>query len=124
MPVTGDGAFEALDPFFEVVMECPRGLVDGKDHFDTFAEDAIFVSRYHFPGWPAMIRRRTNLMADNSILYRSEIPRFGEECVRPRLISRLGNWQVDGRPIFPGCIRQTKQEQQTPIFKFKSEFSP
>jgi uncharacterized protein len=62
MPKTGDQAFEALDPFFEVVMEGLRGLVDGKHYFDTFAEDAIFESRYHFPGWPVMIRGRANLM--------------------------------------------------------------
>ena len=63
MPKTGYKAFEALDPFFEVVMEGLRGLVDGKHYFDTFAEDAIFESRYHFPGWPVTIRGRANLMA-------------------------------------------------------------
>ena len=63
MPNTGYKAFEALDPFFEVVMEGLRGLVDGKHYFDTFAEDAIFESRYHFPGWPVTIRGRVNLMA-------------------------------------------------------------
>src|SRR6202008_4013715 len=59
-------AFEALDPFFEVVMEGLRGLVDGKHYFDTFAEDAIFESRYHFPGWPVTIRGRASLMASLS----------------------------------------------------------
>ena len=59
-------AFEALNPFFEVVMEGLRGLVDGDHYFDTFAEDAIFESRYHFPGWPPMIRGRANLMASFS----------------------------------------------------------
>ena len=63
MPKTGYKAFEALDPFFEVVMEGLRGLVDGKHYFDTFAEDATFESRYHFPGWPVTIRGRANLMA-------------------------------------------------------------
>jgi ketosteroid isomerase-like protein len=63
MPKTGYKAFEALDPFFEVVMEGLRGLVDGKHYFDTFAEEATFESRYHFPGWPVMIRGRANLMA-------------------------------------------------------------
>ena len=42
--------FEALNPFFEVVMEGLRGLVDGDHYFDTIAEDAFFESRYHFPG--------------------------------------------------------------------------
>ena len=55
--------FEALNPFFKVVLKGLRGLVDGKHYFDTFAEDAVFESRYHFPGWPTMIRGRANLMA-------------------------------------------------------------
>jgi uncharacterized protein len=63
MPETGYEAFEALDPFFEVVMDGLRGLVDGKHYFDTFAEDATFESRYRFPGWPVMIQGRANLMA-------------------------------------------------------------
>lgn len=66
MPKTGYKAFEALDPFFEVVMEGLRGLVDGKHYFDAFAENAIFESRYRFPGWPVTIRGRANLMASLS----------------------------------------------------------
>ena len=58
--------FEALDPFFEVVMKGLRGLVDGDHYFDTFAEDAVFESRYHFPGWPLIIQGRANLMASLS----------------------------------------------------------
>jgi ketosteroid isomerase-like protein len=58
--------FKALDPFFAVVMKGLRGLVDGKHYFDTFAEDAIFESRYNFPGWPTTIRGRANLMASLS----------------------------------------------------------
>jgi hypothetical protein len=44
--------FEALNPFFEVVMEGLHGLVDGDHFFDTITEDALFEFRYHFPGWP------------------------------------------------------------------------
>ena len=58
--------FEALDPFFGVVMEGLRGLVDGNHYFDTIAEDAFFEFRYHFPGWPLTIRGRANLMASFS----------------------------------------------------------
>ena len=63
MQETGYKAFEALDPFFEVVMKGLRELVDGNHYFETFAEDATFESRYHFPGWPVTIRGRDNLMA-------------------------------------------------------------
>jgi ketosteroid isomerase-like protein len=58
--------FEALDPFFGVVMEGLRGLVDGDHYFDTIVEDAIFEFRYHFPGWPTTVRGRANLMASYS----------------------------------------------------------
>jgi ketosteroid isomerase-like protein len=58
--------FEALDPFFDVVMEGLRGLVDGDHYFDTIAEDAFFEFRYHFPGWPPTIRGRADLMASYS----------------------------------------------------------
>ncbi len=52
-----------MNPFFEVVMKGLSGLVDGEHYFDTFADDAIFESRYHFPGWPLVIRGRPNLVA-------------------------------------------------------------
>jgi uncharacterized protein len=58
--------FEALDPFFEVILRGLSGLVDGKHYFDTFTDDAVYESRYHFPGWPVMIRGRANLMASLS----------------------------------------------------------
>lgn len=43
-------------------MEGIGGLADGKRYFDMFADDAIFESRYHFPGWPTIIRGRADLM--------------------------------------------------------------
>lgn len=55
--------YRALDPFFEIVLKGLDGLVDGEHYFDTFAEDAVFESRYNFPGWPQMIRGRADLMA-------------------------------------------------------------
>src|ERR1700683_5037058 len=66
MTKTQYSIFEALDPFFGVVMEGMRGLVDGEHYFDALAEDALFESRYHFPGWPVTIRGRANLMASLS----------------------------------------------------------
>jgi hypothetical protein len=49
MPKAQCEVFEALNPFFEVVMEGLHGLVDGDHYFDTIAEDAYFEFRYHFP---------------------------------------------------------------------------
>src|SRR5580692_2284989 len=58
--------FEALNPFFKVVLRGLSGLVDGEHFFDAFAEDAIFESRYRFPGWPVKIQGRAELMASLS----------------------------------------------------------
>jgi len=58
--------FEALQPFFQVILSGLDGLVEGEHFFDTFAEDAVFESRYRFPGWPAKIEGRANLMASLS----------------------------------------------------------
>ena len=62
----GYEAFEALNPFFEIVLNGLSGLVDGEHFFGAFAGDAVFESRYHFPGWPATIRGQANLMASLS----------------------------------------------------------
>lgn len=78
-----------MNPFFEVVMRGLSGLVEGAHYFDTFADHAVFESRYHFPGWPLTIRGRANLVSslagygktirvhsgDALIVHRSQDPR-------------------------------------------------
>jgi hypothetical protein len=51
MPKDEYAGFEALNPFFEIVKEGLRGLVDGGHYFDTIAADALFEFRYTIPGW-------------------------------------------------------------------------
>jgi uncharacterized protein len=63
MTKTQYAAFEALNPFFAVIMQGLRGLVDGEHYFDTIADHALFEFRYNFPGWPTTIRGRSNLIA-------------------------------------------------------------
>src|SRR5260370_38979682 len=53
---------EALDPFFEVIEEGLKGLVQGEHFFDTIAEDALFEFLYDFPGWPRIIRGRASVV--------------------------------------------------------------
>ena len=66
MPNAEYAVFEALNPFFAIIQRGLSGLVDGEHYFDTIADDAIFESRYNFPGWPQLIRGRANLMASFS----------------------------------------------------------
>jgi uncharacterized protein len=106
MPKTGYEAFEALDPFFEVTMEGLRGLVDGKHYFDAFAEDAIFESRYHFPGWPVMIRGRANLMTALSGYGKSIKLHSGDALVVHRLQDSrvvILEYEVHGRILSNGA---------------------
>src|SRR5437016_8366926 len=81
--------FEALNPFFEVVMEGLRGFVDGDHYFDTIAEDAYFEFRYHFPGWPLTIRGRANLIASFSGYGKTIKLHSGEHllCIALRIVA-------------------------------------
>ena len=81
MPKTDYADHEALNPFFEVVMKGLNGIVDGEHYFDTFADDAIFESRYHFPGWPLTIRGRANLIASLAGYGKSIRLHFGDALV-------------------------------------------
>jgi ketosteroid isomerase-like protein len=53
--VTERPGFEALAPFFGIIAEGLRGLVDGEDFFGTLAEDAVFEYVVSVPGYPRRI---------------------------------------------------------------------
>jgi len=55
--------FQALDPFFAVVMEGLSKYADGEHYFDTLADDVLVEFRYQMPGWPEIIRGRADLMS-------------------------------------------------------------
>jgi len=106
MPKTGEKPFEALDPFFAVVMKGLRGLVDGKHYFDAFAEDATFESRYHFPGWPVTIRGRDNLMAALSGYGKTIMLHSGDALVAHRSQDSrvvILEYEVHGRILSSGA---------------------
>ncbi|HEX8828728.1 MAG TPA: nuclear transport factor 2 family protein [Xanthobacteraceae bacterium] len=63
MPKNDYSAFRALDPFFAAVMKGLSKFVEGDHYFDTLDDDVIFEFRYHFPGYPKVVRGRANLMA-------------------------------------------------------------
>ena len=99
-------AFEALDPFFEVVLKGLSGLVDGKHYFDAFADDAIFESRYRFPGWPVTIRGRANLMASLSGYGKTIKLHSGDALVIHRTQDRrvvILEYEVHGKIVSSGA---------------------
>ena len=82
-------AFQALDPFFEIIHRGLAGLVAGEHFFDTVADDAVFEFLYNFPGLPRTIRGRAGFMdqfsgygemiklhsSDGLVTHRSQDPR-------------------------------------------------
>jgi ketosteroid isomerase-like protein len=90
MPKAKYADHEALNPFFEVAMKGLRGLVDGEHYFDTFADDAIFESRYHFPGWPLIIQGRANLIASLAGYGKSIRLHSGDALVVHRTVAQPG----------------------------------
>jgi uncharacterized protein len=63
MPKSDYADFQALDPFFDVVMEGLAPFVDGEHYFDTLADDVVFEFLYEIPGWPRVTRGRDTLIA-------------------------------------------------------------
>ena len=91
MPHAKYAEFKALDPFFTVVLEGLRGMVDGAHFFDTIAEDALFEFRYDYPGWPQIIRGRADLMAAFS--------GYGNNIRTSRGDALVVHQSIDGRTV-------------------------
>jgi len=51
--------FRALDPFFRIVEEGLRGLVDGGHFFDLLADDVLFEYVITVPGYPRRVVGRS-----------------------------------------------------------------
>jgi uncharacterized protein len=50
-------------PYFDLVRGALGDLVDGKHFFDIITDDIIYEVLYDVPGWPRVIKGRTDLMA-------------------------------------------------------------
>ena len=97
--------FEALNPFFEIVLRGLSGLVDGEHYFDTIAGDVVFESRYHFPGWPVTIRGRAHLMASLSGYGKTIKLRSGDALVAHRTQNNrvvILEYEVHGKILSTG----------------------
>jgi uncharacterized protein len=62
MPEPKYAAYEAADPYFNLVRRALGDLVDGEHFFDIVADDVIYEVLYDL-GWPRVIEGRADLMA-------------------------------------------------------------
>ena len=63
MPNSEYAAYEAARPYFDLVRRALDQLVEGEHFFDIVADDIVYEVLYDFPGWPRIVRGRTDLMA-------------------------------------------------------------
>ena len=54
--------FGANGPFFHVIREGLRGLVDGEDYFDLLADDVVFEYVISVPGYPRRVEGRQSII--------------------------------------------------------------
>ena len=54
--------YEGARPYFELVRTALGDLAKGDHFFDLITDDTVYEVRYDFPGWPRIIRGRTDLM--------------------------------------------------------------
>jgi ketosteroid isomerase-like protein len=56
-------AYEPAAPYFDLVRGALGDLVDGAHFFDIVTDDVVYEVLYDVPGWPHVIKGRTDLMA-------------------------------------------------------------
>lgn len=56
-------AYQPAAPYFDLVRGTLGDLVDGEHFFDVVTDDTIYEVLYDVPGWPRIIKGRTELMA-------------------------------------------------------------
>lgn len=55
-------SFTAVKPYFDLVRGALADLVDGEHFFDCAADEIIYEVLYEFPGWPRVIKGKSDLM--------------------------------------------------------------
>lgn len=62
MPTPKYAAYAPAAPYFDLVRSALGARVDGDHFFDIVADDIVYEVLYEFPGWPRVVRGRTELM--------------------------------------------------------------
>jgi uncharacterized protein len=63
MPNPTYAAYQAADPYFNLVRGALGDRVDGDHFFDVVSDDVVYEVLYDVPGWPRITQGRSDLMA-------------------------------------------------------------
>ena len=87
--------YQNAAPYFDLVRGALGAVVDGKHFFDIITDDIIYEVLYDIPGWPRVIKGRSDLMAafrgyvDNIALRSARRSDFAQDGRRPRRRYRI-----------------------------------
>jgi len=56
-------SYQRAAPYFDLVRRALGDLADGEHFFDIVTDDVVYEVLYELPGWPRVIKGRTDLMA-------------------------------------------------------------
>lgn len=90
MPQLKYAAYQPAAPYFDLVRGALGDLVDGEHFFDVVTDDVVYEVRYDIPGWPHVIRGRTDLMA----AFRGYVDNIALHAADRLVIHRTGEGRV------------------------------
>jgi ketosteroid isomerase-like protein len=83
-------AYQTGAPYFDLVRGALGDLVDGEHFFDIITDDTIYEVLYDIPGWPRIIKGRTDLMA----AFRGYVDNVALQSADKLIIHRTDNAHV------------------------------
>ncbi len=89
MPNPIYAAYQAVNPYFDLVRGALGDSVDGDHFFDILSDDVVYEVLYEFPGWPRIIRGRADLM--------SQFKGYGDNIELESADNLVGRKADDGR---------------------------
>ena len=83
-------AYGPAAPYFDLVRGALGDLVDGEHFFDIVADRISYEVRYDIPGWPRVIKGRTELMA----AFRAYVDNIALQSADRLIAHRTANGEV------------------------------
>ena len=104
-------AYEPAAPYFDLVRRALGALVDGEHFFDIVADDVVYEVLYELPGWPRVIKGRTDLMA----AFRGYVENIALQSAHKLIAHKTDDGHLVIEYEVHGTILATGREVQQPV---------
>ncbi len=82
--------YQNAAPYFDLVRGALGDLVDGEHFFDIIKDEIIYEVLYDVPGWPRVIKGRTDLMA----AFRGYVDNIALRSANELIVHKTGDGHV------------------------------